>query len=248
MRLGVIRGARRRTGGCRARTRGNSRGSRVDHRRHPPCSFLPRMDRRLDSGAVLSRARPVLTFATHVPQDEEDARDAGALEPTPTPSAVLLSPATRVTQLPVIARIVRRRTALDAASPLLSWLARAPGLVRRSGAGTMVVAGLVIGTLGAIAGHGLWSLPSFVSPGASSTPDATGSEPLLARDPLAPRIEHVGPPRIEPARSVARGTPAAATRNAAPFPAPGPRPATHAELRPLVKPPRSHMAPALARR
>jgi hypothetical protein len=207
------------------------------------------MDRRLDSGAVLSRARPVLTFATHVPQHEEDARDAGGLEPTPTPSAVLLGPATRAPQLPVIARIVRRRRALDVASPLLSWIARAPSFVRRSGAGTMVVAGLVIGTLGAIAGHGLWSLPSFVAPGASTASDATGSEPLLARDPLAPRIEHVGPPRIEQAQSVSRGTPAHATRNATPSPAPQPRPATHAALRPLVKPPpRSHMVSAVARR
>jgi hypothetical protein len=191
------------------------------------------MDRRLDSGAVLSRARPVLTFATLVP--EEGPLDAGALEPTPTPSPVSLH-AARSAQLPVIPRIVRRQSALDVASPFLSWLAGASGLVRRSGAGTMVIGGLVIGTLGVIAGLGVWSLPSFVSARASSAVDATGTEPLLARDPLAPRIEQSAPAR-PPATTVAT-----------PY-RPAPRPTPHAALRPLVKPsPRSQTLAIVARR
>jgi hypothetical protein len=195
------------------------------------------MDRRLDSGAVLSRARPVLTFATLVP--EESLLDAGALEPRPSPSPVSLQAASRSAQLPVIPRIVRRQSALDVASPVLSWLAGAPGLVRRSGAGTMLIAGLVIGTLGVIAGLGVWSLPSFVSARASSAVDATGTEPLLARDPLAPRIEQSAPVR-PPATTV--------TVVATPYRA-APRPTPHAALRPLVKPsPRSQTLAIVARR
>jgi hypothetical protein len=191
------------------------------------------MDRRLDSGAVLSRARPVLTFATIVP--DEGPLESGALEPTPTPSPVSLHTGSRIA-LPVIPRIVRRQSALDVASPLLSWLAGAPGLLRRNGVGTMVVAGLVIGTLGAIAGLGVWSLPSFVSARPSSVVDATGTEPLLARDPLAPRIEQNAPAR-PPSTTVVTPSP------------PPPRAAPHAALRPLVKPsPRSQTLTVVARR
>jgi hypothetical protein len=190
------------------------------------------MERRLDSGAVLSRARPVLTFATHV--SDGSTPDPGVREPTPTPAAMSFQPARRAAPLPVIARIQRRRGALDVASPLLSWLVRAPALVRHSGAGTMVVAGLVIGTLGAIAGHGLWSLPSFVSPGASSRSDATGSEPLLARDPLAPRIESTPPLRTPASTLDTLHTPHAPYTTVAP--SPPPRSDKHAALRPLVKP------------
>ena len=175
------------------------------------------------------------TFATLVP--EESALDALPLDPTPTPSPVSLSAGPKVAQLPVIPRIVRRQSALDFASPVLSWLVRAPRLVHQSGAATMIIAGLVIGTLGAIACLGLWSLPSFVSARASSAADATGNEPLLARDPLAPRIEQLAPTRPPAVSAVARNSP------------PPSRPAPHAALHPLVKPsPRSQTLGVVARR
>jgi hypothetical protein len=181
----------------------------------------------------------VLTFATHVPAERVPSL---VHELSPTPSRVSLHEATRARELPVIPRIVRRQSVLDAASPLLALLVRAPGAVRRSGAGTMLVAGLALATLGTIAGLGVRSLSDSSSvawSGGASVFDASVSERLLSRGPLAPRTERPTAPRIAPAVET---PPAHAI--VAPSRPPA-RAGAHAALAPLVKPVTPSRAPVV---
>jgi hypothetical protein len=181
-----------------------------------------------DSGSVFSRARPVLTFSPVPPQRAQSPRGRDA---PPTQSAVSLHEAARGNELPVIARIVRRPSALEAASPLLSLLRRAQSGVRRSGVGTMVITGLALATLGTIASFGMRSLAEPSSVASAAVFDAKGTERVLSRGALAPRTEQASP-------KIATSTPAPTRAPVAPSAPPHAttRPAAHASLAPLVKP------------
>lgn len=165
---------------------------------------------RFDSGAVLSRARPVLTFSTLA-----GAESAGPARADATPPPVSWHEATaaraggafpgRPPALPVIPRIVRRTMIDDRA--LLRPIAQAAHVAKRAGLGTLVFVVLGLGTLGAIAGLGMRSLAEegAVTQGAEApaaamahTSDARASEHLLARAPLAVRTDHVEPARVDP--------------------------------------------------
>ncbi len=173
-----------------------------------------------DSGAVLARARPVLTFASAVSEGSV-AQQGGvrARLETPTPGAVTIDEppraprrAPRPPPLPVIARIVRRPTVRDRL-----WsdpAARVGRVLQATGVGALLVGALALGTLGVIAGLGMRSLSdeatlaSTPPPASAAMADATATERLLARAPLAPRVDHVAPTlRVEAA---ARTPPAAA--------------------------------------
>jgi hypothetical protein len=181
-----------------------------------------------DSGAVLTRARPVLTFATAVRREASLATEAPPnvrrrLD-TPTPSGVSLHEGSaRRGALPVIPRIVRESA--TERGPLVRAGAAVADVLRRTGAGTLVVAALGLATLGSIAGLGMRSLSDGASL-ASAAPDApthavdaTATERLLARAPLATRVDRGGlTPPIDPFEP----TPAPLAAAAAPAPAPSP--------------------------
>ena len=148
---------------------------------------------RFDSGGVLSRARPVLTFATAM--HGEASPFASALSGTPVPVLMSWSGAElpRRNDLPVIPRIVRRTRT----EHLLEPIARAVLAARRTG-GMLLFGVLGLATLGAIAGLGLRSFPdeapTSVVSGAAHAFDATATERLFARAPLAPRVDPTIPP------------------------------------------------------
>ncbi|HEY6462088.1 MAG TPA: hypothetical protein VIY73_18105 [Polyangiaceae bacterium] len=156
---------------------------------------------RFDSGAVLSRATPVLTFSTLGAVDESSSDPlrsrANARMPTLAPVwTERVDPAARRNpSLPVIPRIVRRTLIVDSA--LVAPLARAAGVARRAGLGTLLFAALGLATLGAIAGLGMRSLSDEFAVSSAvdlAAPphayDATGVEHLLARTLPADRSEH----------------------------------------------------------
>jgi hypothetical protein len=171
------------------------------------------MNAEFDSGAVLTRARPVLTFTSvDAPKATRPMRPRAE---TPTPPGVTVSdmavtrakPAKGASGLPVIPRIVRRTTITD--SKVLKPIVRAATIAKRAGIGSLVVAALGLATLGSIAGLGMRSLsdeattaPAAASPatGMVHVADATASERLLARAPLPVRVDHVAPPvdRVTP--------------------------------------------------
>ncbi|HEX3344539.1 MAG TPA: hypothetical protein VHS09_08185, partial [Polyangiaceae bacterium] len=144
---------------------------------------------RFDSGGVLSRARPVLTFATSV--RGEAATPASPRSHTPPPVALSWSgpPAPRRNVLPVIPRIVRR-TPME---QLLEPFAKVLSVVRGAG-GTLLFGAMGVATLVAIATLGLGSMadePAAVVSGAGHASDAAASEPLLARAPPSLRVDRV---------------------------------------------------------
>ncbi|HEY8041576.1 MAG TPA: hypothetical protein VIF15_17335 [Polyangiaceae bacterium] len=154
-----------------------------------------------DQGAFLSRARPVLTFATTVgpaPLDEQPPGDA-----TPPPMTCAEAPRRKRSELPVIPRIVRR-TYID--DDLLRPIARAARTARGSTAGTLATMGLVLVALGTFAGLNMRSLassPSAASASFAGVSDAVATERTLARAQLAPRVERITmtTPRAEPAEA-----------------------------------------------
>jgi hypothetical protein len=156
---------------------------------------------RFDSGGVLSRARPVLTFATIVPGE---APPSASLR-TSTPIPVLMSwsgpELPRHNVLPVIPRIVRR-TRIE---QFLEPIARAARTLRRGG-GMLLFGALGLATLGTIAGLGVRSLPDDmptpVVSGAAHVFDATATERLLARAPVALRVDRTIPPAASRVASV----------------------------------------------
>jgi hypothetical protein len=158
-----------------------------------------------DSGGVLDRARPVLTFASVVREQAPPPTRARADTPTPPPVSWGGLLPSRRNDLPVIPRIVRR-TRIEQGM-ILGPLARAALTVRRAGLGTLLFAALGLATLATIAGLGLRSLPDDVSippvSGEARVFDATATERLLARAPLAPRadapVPRVAPPPVPPA-------------------------------------------------
>jgi len=192
-----------------------------------------------DSGAVLARARPVLTFATAVRREASLATEAPPSVrrrvDTPTPGGMSLHEGSgRRGALPVIARIVREPAAER--GRLLRAGAAVASVLRRTGAGTLVVGALGLATLGSIAGLGMRSLSDGASL-ASAAPDApthavdaTATERLLARAPLAARVDRGGltapidPFEPTPAPLAAAAAPAPATAHA---PAPA-RASSHA--------------------
>lgn len=163
-----------------------------------------------DSGAVLSRARPVLTFST-LSRGERDASPGMHADTTPPPvckdDRLARPDATRPPALPVIPRIVRRTMIDDAA--FLRPVAVAAHVARRAGLGTLLMGALGLATLGVIAGLGMRSLSEETTiPSSSGAPatsmvhvaDATAAEGLLARAPLSVRFDHATPPvHLEPA-------------------------------------------------
>jgi hypothetical protein len=148
---------------------------------------------RFDSGGVLSRARPVLTFATAMHGDAP----AFASAPGGTPAPVLMSwsgaELPRRNDLPVIPRIVRR----TATEQILEPITRAVLAARRAG-GMLLFGVLGLATLGAIAGLGLRSFPEEASTpvvsGAAQAFGARATERLFARAPLVPRVDRTIPP------------------------------------------------------
>jgi hypothetical protein len=153
------------------------------------------------SGGVLSRAQPVLTFAASL--------RALTTETLPAPSeARVRSEATgpregtRSSELPIVARIVRRTTAMERAqlfAPRAFFLGPAflvwvRALLRRSGLGPLIVGLLALATLGAIAGLGVRSLSDD---GTTSVPpsrversiDSNEIERLLTRPQPPPSVD-----------------------------------------------------------
>lgn len=158
---------------------------------------------RFDSGGVLSRARPVLTFATVVRGETLPSVNPRGGTPIPVPMSWSGPPLPRRNDLPVLPRIVRR----TATEQLLEPFACALRAVRRGG-GTLLFGALGLATLGTIATLGLRSLPDEPTPvvsGAAHAFDATATERLLARAPQALRVEWAAPllPAATPAPRVA---------------------------------------------
>ncbi|HEY8089177.1 MAG TPA: hypothetical protein VIF09_15065 [Polyangiaceae bacterium] len=197
-----------------------------------------------DSGAVLSRATPVLTFGS-LERAEKDAalRSASSHGPrgddSPDPSFAWhedVRHRDKGPTLPVIPRIVRRTRIGDGA--LLQPVVAAAHAAKRAGVGTLVFAAMGLATLGAIAGLGMRSLSDEqVSAAAAVAPpapelavpahasDAVAAERLLARSTPAPRWEHA--PALASASTLAHA----------------PSPSSH--VRPLHPPP-PHQAFAAA--
>jgi hypothetical protein len=126
--------------------------------------------------------------------------------------------------LPVIARIVREPAA-DHGRVRRTGVALA-GLLRRTGAGTLVIGALGLATLGSIAGLGMRSLSDGASL-ASAAPDepthvvdATATERLLARAPLAARVDRAGLTSPSATSSLDPSTPSPAPFAAASAPTP----------------------------
>jgi hypothetical protein len=149
---------------------------------------------RFDSGGVLSRAAPVLTFSTLASVEEaEPVRSRADTTPPPVSWNDVQPP--RRSSLPVIPRIVRRTRIEQHA--VLGPIVRGAVVVRRVGLGTLLFAGLGLATLGSIAGLGMRSLsdePTIAAmPADPPAFEATAAERLLARAPLALHVEHVVP-------------------------------------------------------
>jgi len=173
---------------------------------------------RFDSGGVLERARPVLTFATNATNATGRAPAAGPASATPDTIELSWSgPETlRRNDLPVIPRIVRRTTL----EHLLEPFEHIASVAWRS-AGLLLFGALGLGTLGIIAGLGWRSLPdetssTFASTRPSRAFDAVATERLLARAPAAMRGDRTIPP--PPPRAIPGMAPAVAptTRPALP--------------------------------
>jgi hypothetical protein len=147
-----------------------------------------------DSGGVLERASPVLTFSTEARASRPPAGAPRGRADTPTPLPVTRANLEPQRSLPVIPRIVRR-TIVDGDALLPRAAARAAGVARaarKSVVGGMAIAGIVLAALGASAGVALRSLsdPSQVAPlAAAHISDATVSEPPLVRAAGASRVE-----------------------------------------------------------
>ena len=212
-----------------------------------------------DSGAVLSRATPVLTFGS-LERAEKDAalRSASSHashdDDSPVPSLAWhgdVKSRAKGPTLPVIPRIVHRTRIGDGA--LLQPVVAAAHAAKRAGLGTLVFAVLGLATLGAIAGLGMRSLSDEqVSVAAAVAPpaaelavphhasDAMGIERLLARSTPAPRWEHATAPMsaLAPAPTSAPGLALAHA------PSPPPTPAPSAHLLPTrPSPPRTRPTP-----
>ena len=148
---------------------------------------------RFDSGGVLSRARPVLTFATAMHGEAPPFASAPGGTPAPVPMSWSGAELPRRNDLPVIPRIVRRTRT----EQLLQPIAQAVLAARRAG-GMLLFGALGLATLGAIAGLGLRSFPDETSTpvvsGAAHVLGARATERLFARAPLAPRVDRTIPP------------------------------------------------------
>jgi hypothetical protein len=148
-------------------------------------------EQQFDSGSVLSRARPVLTFATgmghEVPPSVAQHLDAPGLPPLRAPESP--SAALRA-QLPVIPRIVRK-TMLDD-HLVFGPIARGATAVKRTGPGTMLFTALGVATLGAIFFFGVRTV-RVSDVGEARTFDATAIEPILARSTPTTRLEQTLP-------------------------------------------------------
>ena len=220
-----------------------------------------------DPGAVLSRARPVLTFTSAVRTGGSVAASAASLGgrsgasrsasagmrprvDTPTPGGVSLTDAAatraRVPQLPVIARIVREGP-LDR-GPLAALRARMVGVghaLRRSGVGALVVGALGLATLGAIAGLGMRSLSDEAAIANAAPPsvtltrsyDAVATERLLSRAPLSDRVDRTGTTSTETAAVSASAPCRRPRRRPRPRPRTRPRMRTRSRTRPRTRPP-----------
>jgi hypothetical protein len=152
---------------------------------------------RFDLGCVLSRARPVLTFATAM-RGEAPPPVLRHQTPVPVPMSWSGPDLPRRNDLPVISRIVRRTPIEQLLEPIVQVGQR----VRRAG-GMVLFAALGLATLGAITGLGLRSLPDEAAAlgvsGAAHAFDARATERLLARAPLALRVDRTIPapaPRV----------------------------------------------------
>jgi hypothetical protein len=182
-----------------------------------------------DSGAVLSRATPVLTFGSLERAEAAAAlrsssvagsRGAGSTgDDSPAPSLawnedVVLKASPREPSLPVISHIVRRTSVKDGAFG--HPVAAAARAARRAGVSTLFVGALGLATLGAIAGLGMRSLsdeatipataapaPALVTPAHIS--DAIALERLLSRSAPPARMESAPAPAsaLAPASTLA---------------------------------------------
>jgi hypothetical protein len=176
---------------------------------------------RFDSGGVLSRARPVLTFATIVPGEGPPPASLSAAEHVPVALSWSHPELPPRNALPVLPRIVRR----SRLEQLFEPFERATSLARR-GAAMILFGALGLGTLGAIAWLGLRpptdeaSTPALTAAG--RTFDAVATERLLARGSVPVRVERTIPPApsVTPAAAPPVPAPRVAAVAAHPTPAP----------------------------
>ncbi len=146
----------------------------------------------MQSGAVLSRSTPVLTFSPGV-REQPEASPPPALGPRSGPSA--FAPVLRPVRsnLPIIPRIIRR-SPLDVGG-LVGPLARAAGTSGGRTVGKLLAIWIALAALGLFAGLNMRSLtveaeaPTFTTQAPLRASDATASERLQARGTLAPRTE-----------------------------------------------------------
>jgi hypothetical protein len=137
-----------------------------------------------DSGAVLARATPVLTFSTEMRESHPRLGRSRERLVTPTPLPVTSAAPTKADlqhqrALPVIPRIVRR-TFVDADGMFARAVVRATGAVgafRRSVIGGLLGAAVLLAALGGSAGVVLRSLsdpalPEAAAPSPSPVPSA----------------------------------------------------------------------------
>lgn len=147
----------------------------------------------MGSGAVLSRSTPVLTFSPGV---REQAESPPSVAPRSRALPVPAVPATRAARsnLPIVPRIVRR-TSLGV-DGLVAPIARAAATSGGRTLGKLLVIAIALAALGLFAGLNMRSLAEEMpAPGTAQLPatvrasDATASERVQARGPLAPRKE-----------------------------------------------------------
>lgn len=146
----------------------------------------------MQSGAVLSRSTPVLTFSPGLREQPESSPPAQRSRARSTPVAPL--PRAVRSNLPIIPRIVRRPSL--GVGGLVGPLARAAGTSGGRTVGKLLAIWIALAALGLFAGLNMRSLttegdeaPTMTTQAPVRASDATASERLQARGTLAPRKE-----------------------------------------------------------
>jgi hypothetical protein len=164
-----------------------------------------------DSGGVLERPSPVITFSTEARVTRPPTGAPRGRVDTPTPLPVTRSNLEPQRSLPVIPQIVRR-TIVDGDPVLLRAAARAAGVAhaaRKSVLGSMAIVGILLAALGASAGVALRSLsdPSQVaSSPAAHVSDAIATEAPLVRAAAPARVESAPASKAASDQSTSAGT------------------------------------------
>ena len=211
-----------------------------------PLASKAMLGARFDAGGTLSRARPVLTFATVIPQaaplssKDQSVVGTGAHGPF---AADIPSPPEA---LPIIERIVRRPV-WGALRPAWRPIVRTAGAAARSSMAAVLTLGLSLAVLGAAAGFGMRSLfgatpaEPTVDLAAESSSEQVLTFPTRAPAPVVAAVgtPSVGAPAVAPA-PLATGVAAPAVRAVPPHAAIAAPLAPHSRPSAVGAHPRAH--------